>query len=912
VNLFRVWAFPSKMPFPFTGEMLPCRANQMALRERIHSLETEYAMSFYPERGKAPGPGAIVDVLMTMAAESHGIEDSEYLVNGSKLGHDVGHAEWSLPECRSARELAAFDKAADRLFSDSIVPRAEKQFQREGFSGRLVVAKNNVDSFGHTYGCHENFQMLRDADLLTESDFVRYIAQSLVPFLVSRQILAGSGRLVTESRLRHETLRYEISQRSDFIETVVSRDTTRARPIFNLGREGESFSSGNIRRLHLILGDANVSGWATWIKMGTTGLMLRLVEDLFVSRAPILQAPVAALKTICRDLTGRAKVPLRGGGQITALDIQWAYYDLADKYLNIFGASAEDEILMEEWGRALEDYERDPMLLRDRADWAIKKHMIDTYLQQKGFALENMVSDKDLLTDLQAFDLRYHELSAEGLFCRMFQPDTLLTAAEIYRAQENPPPYTRARIRGETIRLGRDCGLDVRADRWTEVVIEDQVISIADPLAFDHPALAKWDRLWVPLQKLNPLATSEAEYHYKLGRCFQAGGRYQPALVALRTAVEFDAKEIRFVQALARLSLLMGHYDDAAEWFERYNQLVEADPDMTPDFNSLGDVYRLQGDKTRALQLYKKAIRSRAPQAMLAFRNMGLVHLKHREIEAAQAQFQQSLSQTVERLTSLIALGAIHLSRGERESGRASLEQALALPAVQASYGLTPEARAYWTALVYFGLEAPDGLEHLQTALEHQGPVAADGIYALEALVDLLAQASPALRNLATVQSLVPRMALAAIQPDSADLTPVQARSLDWLRGALAHPNVDVRLAAMTYVGWRADQENQEILTALLPVVIAQAHDDPEAQVRRAAVQVLGKPGWPSAGMMDELFKSLRDPSPAVCWAAQTSLENLTRFRTQPPGINGEDDSAREWENAANGPFDLREIDIPF
>ena len=232
----------------------------------------------------------MIDALMQAVSESHGIPASDYLLNGSRLAHDVGHAEWSLPECRSAREAAAYDKAADHLFMETVVPRAEKRLARDGFTGRLAVTKNNADNFGNSYGSHENYQMKRNADLLTDDDFVRYIAQALVPFLTTRQLLSGSGRLVGQRAFRGgQSLRYEISQRSSFIQTVVSRDTTRARPIFNLGREGESFTVGNFRRLHLIMGDANLSGWATWIKLGSTGLMLRLVEDLFFDEVPVHQ-----------------------------------------------------------------------------------------------------------------------------------------------------------------------------------------------------------------------------------------------------------------------------------------------------------------------------------------------------------------------------------------------------------------------------------------------------------------------------------------------------------------------------------------------------------------------------------------------------------------------------------------------
>ncbi|MBN1563508.1 MAG: proteasome accessory factor PafA2 family protein, partial [Anaerolineae bacterium] len=264
----------------------------MALQDRVFSIETEYAITFYADHDHKPGSGKIVDVLMQAVAESHGTRAGSFLLNGSRLAHDVGHAEWSLPECRSGREIAVYDKAADHLYIETVVPRATQLMRREGFSGRVAVAKNNADPFGNTYGCHENYQMKYNADLLADDDFIRYVAQAMIPFLTTRLIFAGSGRVTIggggtssydrrsgstsssfrrpsssrrnrtttgsfrRSSLGRNRLNYEFSQRAGFIQTVVSRDTTRARPIFNLGREGESFAVGNYRRLHQIMGDA--------------------------------------------------------------------------------------------------------------------------------------------------------------------------------------------------------------------------------------------------------------------------------------------------------------------------------------------------------------------------------------------------------------------------------------------------------------------------------------------------------------------------------------------------------------------------------------------------------------------------------------------------------------------------------
>ncbi len=463
----------------------------MALQDRVYSLETEYAISFFGDEGTSPGASAMVDVLSQALAERYGLSSTIYLVNGSLLVHDVGHAEWALPECRSAREAAIYDKAADHLFYQ-VVPRAQQLFEAQGIHGRLVVTKNNADNYGHTYGCHENYQMMRDADLLTQEHFVRYMAHVMVPFLVSRQLLVGSGRLITRRGPGGAELRYELAQRSAFIQTIVSRDTTKDRPIFNLGREGESFAVGNFRRLHPILGDANLSGWATWIKLGSTGLLLRMVEDLFIERPPALCSPLAALKTLAGDITGREKVQLQDGRALTAVELQWEYYNYADAYLTLLGASDEDEALMEEWGRALEDCEQDPMRLRDRADWAIKKQILNTFLQRLGCSFAHPPADPGVLTDLQALDLRYHEISPDGLYSRLYPVDTLISEEEIARAQQYPPPHTRANVRGTAVRLGRELGVTVYTNGWMDVSIEGEVLDLRDPMEIDHPVMLKW------------------------------------------------------------------------------------------------------------------------------------------------------------------------------------------------------------------------------------------------------------------------------------------------------------------------------------------------------------------------------------------------------------------------------------
>ena len=855
----------------------------MALRDRIFSLETEYAISFYADGERKPGAGTMVDVLMRAVAESHGVPTSDYLLNGSRLAHDVGHAEWSLPECRSAREATIYDKAADHLFTETVVPRAERRLAHDGFIGRLAVTKNNADTFGNTYGCHENYQMKRNADLLTDEDFVRYVAQAFVPFLVTRQILTGSGHLTNQRVFGGDgqNIRYELSQRAGFIQTVVSRDTTRSRPIFNLGREGESFTTGNYRRLHLIVGDANMSGWATWIKLGSTGLMLRLVEDLFFDEVPALRDPVNALKAISRDPA--ANVRLQNGDQLTALDIQWLYYDLVDAYLTVFGAGPDDEELMEEWGKALEDFEQDPMRLRDRADWAIKRHMLDTFLQQHDLTMTEPITDTAIITELQALNLRYHELSPDGLYRRAYPADTLLTAEEIARAQEYPPPYTRARIRGEVARLVKECGLQGGTDRWTDVSLQNERLTIADPLEFDHPRLARWDQPWAVLEESVRREPDDVAQHYRLGKAYQSVGLYQRALVSLRTAVERMPDDLVHVYDLARTLLMLGLYDEAIKWYEKYNQLVMFDDQYIRDEISIGDAYRLAGDDPKAFQTYRNAVRSESIITPLAYGKMALAHLKRGEVQSAETYLNKSLQTSIERLMTWVSLGAITSVRGEDEQAQTCFRDALTLPLSRAILAPTESAVCYFRAVAHIGLAHENALDALNVALHNQTAEAAEGIYAVAPLLKLLAESPTPPQDARAAFERVQDIHILIDQPDSAEPPALLKRRSQWMEQALNHPNANIRQQAITYLTWRFDENRLPALDRFIVRLIELAQSDQEPHVRRAAVMALAHPRLAGRDLDDTLIKCLQDDCLAVRWAAEAGLVQRSQPRAFAP-----------------------------
>ena len=476
------------------------------MRERIFSLETEYAISFHAEKGdQAPDREEIVEALRRPLVREYGVSGSTFLVNGSKFHHDVGHAEWSLPECRSAREAAVYDKAADHLLG-TVIPQAERQLARQGHRGRLLVVKNNVDTEGHTYGCHENYSAESESDWLGREDQLRLTVRCLVPFLVTRQIFCGAGRVGFGPRLE-EGFGYQIMQRADFIDAVVSKETRSERAVVNLGRETEPLASGNYRRLHLILADANLSGWATYLKLGSTGLVLRMIEDLGFGDIPHLHDPLDALRRISRDPTCKTRVPLRDGREVSAVEIQRMYLEQARAHLQSASPSPEEAEILRLWEETLSALEQNPMSLFGKVDWVTKKGLMDRYLERAGLDWGHDLRNQSAYFELLRMDIQYHSLlPQDGLFYRLQSGrlDAMLSDDEILQARSTPPPFTRARIRGDVIAAARRTGMRVEVDKWERVQIGSYEISMGEPLDFAAPEAVALFRDGVTKQAYKP------------------------------------------------------------------------------------------------------------------------------------------------------------------------------------------------------------------------------------------------------------------------------------------------------------------------------------------------------------------------------------------------------------------------
>ena len=367
------------------------------------------------------------------------VEDDSGLVNvilpnGSRYYVDHAHPEYSSPECSNPRDLVVWDKAGERILEDSIAAAGAIVPDGPGIS----IYKNNSDGKGNSYGCHENYLVQRATPF---PDLVRH----LMPFFVSRQVFTGAGKVGAEGTSK--TVDYQISQRADFFEVEVGLETTFKRPIINT-RDEPHADPELYRRLHVIVGDANMCELATFLKVGTTALVLRLIEDDFIADDFSLLEPVRGMRAVSHDFSCRTTLELSDGRKLTAVELQWEYFRLVKKYAqdNDVGSGA-DEIL-DRWEEVLEDLEQDPMSLDGRLDWVTKLSLLEAYRARDGMAWDH---PKLRLIDLQYHDVRrsrslYYKLEASGVIERLVSDEA------IAHAIDHPPEDTRAYFRGECLR----------------------------------------------------------------------------------------------------------------------------------------------------------------------------------------------------------------------------------------------------------------------------------------------------------------------------------------------------------------------------------------------------------------------------------------------------------------------------
>jgi proteasome accessory factor A len=428
-----------------------------SVERRIFGLENEYGVTCTLRGQRRLSPDEVARYLFRRVV-SWGRSSNVFLANGARLYLDVGsHPEYATPECDSIHDLVVHDKAGERILEQLLVS-AEQRLQEEGIRGDIYLFKNNTDSAGNSYGCHENYLTSRN------DDFGHY-AEVLIPFFVSRQIYAGAGKVLHTAR----GAMYCIAQRAEHIWEGVSSATTRSRPIINTRDEPHS-DAERYRRLHVIVGDSNMSEYTTFLKVGATSILLRMLEDPgVVLRDLTLENPIRAIREISHDITCRRPVRLANGREASALDIQMEYLERAMRYAERNDLSPLEQKALEMWEHCMTHLENDPLKLDREVDWVIKYHLIERYRAKNGLTLGN--------PKVALMDLQYHDVDRErGLFYLMQRRglvERTCTDAEIDTAVEEPPQTTRARLRGEFIRVAKDRKRDYTVD-WVHLKLNDQ------------------------------------------------------------------------------------------------------------------------------------------------------------------------------------------------------------------------------------------------------------------------------------------------------------------------------------------------------------------------------------------------------------------------------------------------------
>ena len=434
---------------------------------RIFGLENEYGVTCTLRGQRRLSPDEVARYLFRRVV-SWGRSSNVFLENGARLYLDVGsHPEYATPECDSVEDLVAHDKAGERIL-EGLVSSAEARLRDEGIRGVVYLFKNNTDSAGNSYGCHENYLTSR------RDDFGHY-AQVLIPFLVTRQIYAGAGKILQTAR----GATFCMSQRAEHIWEGVSSATTRSRPIINT-RDEPHADAERYRRLHVIVGDSNMSEYATFLKIGATSVLLRMLEDpSVVLRDMTLEDPIRAIREISHDITCRRKVRLANGREASALDVQSEYLTRALRYAEQRGFPEREQKALDMWQHCITTIEKDPLLLERESDWVIKYHLVEAMRARENLALGH--------PKLALVDLQYHDVSRErGIFYRLQQRnrvERVITDEAITEAMEQPPQTTRARLRGEFIRRAKERRRDFTVD-WVHLKLNDQTqrtVLLKDP-----------------------------------------------------------------------------------------------------------------------------------------------------------------------------------------------------------------------------------------------------------------------------------------------------------------------------------------------------------------------------------------------------------------------------------------------
>jgi Pup amidohydrolase len=439
------------------AEPNPIAASSALINAYVAELSRRVQWDFEDESPGRDARGFARDASSAPEIETHLV--NAVLTNGARYYVDHAHPEYSSPECSTALEALLYDRAGELILSRSV--EAASRLLPPGQS--IVVLKNNSDGKGNSYGTHENYLMDRSVP------FARIAGQVMTHF-VSRQIFTGAGKVGTEALSpRGLEIGFQLTQRADFFEEEVGLETTLKRPIVNT-RDEPHCNAQKYRRLHVIVGDANLCEVATFLKLGTTALVLSMIEDDWFTRAGdrdlMLKSPVPSMRKVSYDLSLRQPIELADGRSMTALDLQWEHLDLARKYAedcgldSVGGQDVGGEILRR-WEQVLTGLEADPMSLAGQLDWVTKYRMVEGYRQRHGLEWSD--------PKLAAMDLQYHDVRPERSLHARAGSERMLDPAEVIRAVTEPPETTRAYFRGRCLQRW---GAAIAAANWDSLVFD--------------------------------------------------------------------------------------------------------------------------------------------------------------------------------------------------------------------------------------------------------------------------------------------------------------------------------------------------------------------------------------------------------------------------------------------------------
>ena len=439
------------------GESNPVTASSLLINAYLGDLQREQQAG--PKVGwdfedESPGTDARGPVGPATPPEVETHLVNAVLTNGARYYVDHAHPECSTPECADARSVVVYDRAAEQILQRSIV--AANRTLPDG--QELVVHKNNSDGKGNSYGCHENYLMARSVP------FGKVVTHATAHF-VSRQLFTGSGKVGSEAPgLGVREVPYQLTQRADFFEAEVGLETTLKRPIVNT-RDEPHADAQKYRRLHVIAGDANCSETATFLKVGSTAIVLAMVEDDALPKTFTFASPVQAMRQVSYDLTLERPLELADGTTITALEVQWELFDRARKWAADRGLDAVGgevgEAVLDTWEEILSGLEADPATLADRIDWVAKHRILEAYRERHGLGWDDR--------RVAALALQYHDVRPERSLAARAGLRRLTTDDEVTRAMTEPPEDTRAYFRGRCLQRWAS---QVVAANWDSIVFD--------------------------------------------------------------------------------------------------------------------------------------------------------------------------------------------------------------------------------------------------------------------------------------------------------------------------------------------------------------------------------------------------------------------------------------------------------